>query len=101
MFNATPEEEKWISQYGQVERINDDLPLLPTIDLWDLDMVQDPVSKGQPVTRLVGCLSRGSRKLHPFLPSRGGLLRTAPVCEVHLDLVRVICWKITSTKHLL
>ncbi|KAK3164004.1 hypothetical protein QOZ80_1AG0011290 [Eleusine coracana subsp. coracana] len=38
------EEEKWLSQYGQVERINDDLPLLPTIDLWDWDMVHDPVS---------------------------------------------------------
>ncbi|GJN05684.1 hypothetical protein PR202_ga23337 [Eleusine coracana subsp. coracana] len=85
------EEEKWLSQYGQVERINDDLPLLPTIDLWDWDMVHDPVSvnKGQPLARLVGCLSRNSSKLHPSLPSRGGLLRTAPVCEVHLDIVRV------------
>ncbi|XP_062193831.1 uncharacterized protein LOC133897202 [Phragmites australis] len=88
------EEEKWLSQYGQVERVNDDLPLLPTIDLWDWDMVQDPVSKDQPVARLVGCLSRGSSKLHPSLPARGGLLRTAPVCEVHLDLVHVSTGKL-------
>ncbi|XP_066316110.1 uncharacterized protein [Miscanthus floridulus] len=83
------EEEKWLAQYGQVERLNDDQPLPPTIDIWDWDVVQDHVSKGQPVVRLVGCLSRGSSKLHPSLPARGGLLRTAPVREVHLDLVRV------------
>ncbi|KAK3160471.1 hypothetical protein QOZ80_1BG0059950 [Eleusine coracana subsp. coracana] len=90
------EEEKWLSQYGQVERINDDLPLLPTIDLWDWEMVRHPesVSEGQPLARLVGCLSRSSSKLHPSLPSRGGLLRTAPVCEVHLDIVRVLTGKL-------
>jgi hypothetical protein len=99
VFYASPEEEKWLSQYGQVERINDDLPLLPTIDLWDWDMVQDSVSKGQPVARLVGCLSRGSSKLHPSLPARGGLLRTAPVCEVHLDLVRVSTGKAVWFPH--
>ena len=84
-----PEEEKWLAQYGQVERVNDDAPLLPTIDIWDWYVVQDHVSKGQPVARLVGCLSRGSSKLHPSLPTRGGRLRTASVSEVHLDLVRV------------
>jgi hypothetical protein len=85
----SPEEEKWLAQYGQVERLNDDQPLPPTIDIWDWDVVQGHVSKGQLVVRLVGCLSRGSSKLHPSLPARGGLLRTAPVREVHLDLVRV------------
>ncbi|XP_002457271.1 uncharacterized protein LOC8056554 isoform X1 [Sorghum bicolor] len=88
------EEEKWLAQYGQVERLNDDQPLPPTIDIWDWDVVQDHVSKGQPVVRLVGCLSRGSSKLHPSLPARGGLLRTAPVREVHLDLVRVSTGKL-------
>ncbi|WVZ72451.1 hypothetical protein U9M48_020910 [Paspalum notatum var. saurae] len=88
------EEEKWLAQYGQVERVNDDPPLLPTIDIWDWDVIQDCVSKGQPVARLVGCLSRGSSKLHPSLPARGGLLRTAPVREVHLDLVRVSTGKL-------
>ncbi|KAJ1282412.1 hypothetical protein BS78_03G050000 [Paspalum vaginatum] len=88
------EEEKWLAQYGQVERVNDDPPLLPTIDIWDWDVIQDCVSKGQPVARLVGCLSRGSSKLHPSLPAHGGLLRTAPVREVHLDLVRVSTGKL-------
>ena len=41
---------------GQVERVNDDAPLLPTIDIWDWYVVQDHVSKGQPVARLVGML---------------------------------------------
>ncbi|PUZ58251.1 hypothetical protein GQ55_5G494100 [Panicum hallii var. hallii] len=88
------EEEKWLAQYGQVERVNDDTPLLPTIDIWDWYVVQDHVSKGQPVARLVGCLSRGSSKLHPSLPTRGGRLRTASVSEVHLDLVRVSTGKL-------
>ncbi|RLN23748.1 hypothetical protein C2845_PM07G00220 [Panicum miliaceum] len=88
------EEEKWLAQYGQVERLNDDIPLLPTIDIWDWDVVQDHVSKGQPAARLVGCLSRGSSKLHPSLPTRGGRLRTASVSEVHLDLVRVSTGKL-------
>ncbi|KAL6847999.1 hypothetical protein ACP4OV_022127 [Aristida adscensionis] len=88
------EEEKWLSQYGQVERVNDDLPMPPSIDLWDWDMVKNHVNKGLPVTRLVGCLSRGSSQLHPSLPTRGGLLKTAPVREVHLDLVRVSTGKL-------
>ncbi|KQK02897.1 uncharacterized protein LOC100838676 isoform X4 [Brachypodium distachyon] len=99
------EEEKWLSQYGQVERVNDDIPLLPSVDLWDWHMVTEPVSKGQPMARLVGRLTRGSSKLHPSLPARGGLLRTAPVIEVHLDLVRVSSGKLyrlrnPSRKHL-
>lgn len=88
------EEEKWHAQYGQVERSNDDQHLPPTIDIWDWDVVQDHVNKGQPVVRLVGCLSRGSNKLHPSLPTRGGLVRTAPVREVHLDLVQVSTGKL-------
>ncbi|CAL4958494.1 unnamed protein product [Urochloa decumbens] len=88
------EEEKWLAQYGQVERVNGDLPIPPTIDIWDWYVVQDHVSNGQPVSRLVGCLSRGSSKLHPSLPARGGRLRTASVSEVHLDLVRVSTGKL-------
>ncbi|KQK02891.1 hypothetical protein BRADI_2g04317v3 [Brachypodium distachyon] len=103
--SQTNEEEKWLSQYGQVERVNDDIPLLPSVDLWDWHMVTEPVSKGQPMARLVGRLTRGSSKLHPSLPARGGLLRTAPVIEVHLDLVRVSSGKLyrlrnPSRKHL-
>lgn len=89
IFNVFPDEEKWLAQYGQVERVNDDLPLLPITDIWDWYVVQDNVSNVKPVVRLVGCLSRGSSKLHPSLPAHGGRLRTASVSEVHLDLVRV------------
>uniref|UniRef100_A0A453E2X8 Uncharacterized protein n=1 Tax=Aegilops tauschii subsp. strangulata TaxID=200361 RepID=A0A453E2X8_AEGTS len=74
--------------------VNDELPLFPSVDLWDWHMVTEPDSKGQPMTRLVGRLTRGSSKLHPSLPARGGLLRTAPVREVHLDLVRVSSGKL-------
>ncbi|KAM3347063.1 hypothetical protein ACQJBY_021187 [Aegilops geniculata] len=41
------EEENWLSQYGQVERVNDELPLFPSVDLWDWHMVTEPVSKGK------------------------------------------------------
>lgn len=88
------EEEKWLSQYGQTERVNDGLPLSPSVDLWDWDMITESVSKGQPMSRLVGRLTRGSSTLHPSLPARGRLLRTAPVREVHLDLVRVSTGKL-------
>lgn len=92
--SLSEEEEKWLAQYGQVEQEIDDQPLFPSIDLWDWDMVKESVSKGQPMARLVGRLVKGSSKPHPSLPARGGLLRTAPVHEVHLDLVRVSSGKI-------
>ena len=44
--------------------------------------------KGE-IARLVGKLMKRSAKLHPSVPSGGGILRTAPIREVHLDLVRV------------
>lgn len=93
------EEERWLSQYGQTERVNDGLPLSPSVDLWDWDMVTESVSKGQPMSRLVGRLTRGSSTLHPSLPARGRLLRTAPVREVHLDLVRVSTGKLYRLKN--
>ncbi|KAF0921198.1 hypothetical protein E2562_039310 [Oryza meyeriana var. granulata] len=103
--SLSEEEEKWLAQYGQVEQEIDGQPLFPSIDLWDWDVVKEPVSKGQPMSRLAGRLVKGSSKLHPSLPARGGLLRTAPVHEVHLDLVRVSSGKIyrlrkPSTKYL-
>ncbi|KAG8053314.1 hypothetical protein GUJ93_ZPchr0001g32965 [Zizania palustris] len=88
------DEEKWLAQYGQSEQGIDDQPLLPSIDLWDWDMVTEPLSKGHPMARLVGRLVKGSSRLHPSLPTRGGLLRTASVREVHLDLVRVSSGKL-------
>uniref|UniRef100_A0A0D9UX97 G-patch domain-containing protein n=1 Tax=Leersia perrieri TaxID=77586 RepID=A0A0D9UX97_9ORYZ len=103
--SLSEEEEKWLAQYGQVEQEIDDQPSFTSTDLWDWDMVKEQVSKGRPMTRLVGRLVKGSSKLHPSLPARGGLLRTAPVHEVHLDLVRVSSGKIyrlrnPSRKHL-
>ncbi|OAY68798.1 hypothetical protein ACMD2_17212 [Ananas comosus] len=98
--NATPEEEMWLAQYGQVVRTNDeDLPSFPIVDLWDWEMVREPVSKRHEVARLVGRLVRRSSKLHPSLPAGGGLLRTNPIREVHLDLVRVASGKVYRLKN--
>lgn len=85
------DEETWRSQYGQVVKSDEELaPAFPVVDLWDWTMVTGTRKDGQgQVSRLVGRLLRRSVKLHPSMPSNGGLLKTAPICEVHLDLVRV------------
>ncbi|XP_014498619.1 uncharacterized protein LOC106759793 isoform X1 [Vigna radiata var. radiata] len=85
------DEEKWRAQYGQVTESGKDLVLeVPIVDLWDWEMVtrfkRDEKDK---VARLVGRLVRPSAKQHPSIPSGGGKLRSAPICEAHLDLVRV------------
>jgi hypothetical protein len=68
----------------------------PVVDLWDWALVTGSRKDGKgDAVRLVGRLVRKSVKLHPSMPSGGGLLKTAPICEVHLDLVRV-----TSGLHL-
>ncbi|KAK6795121.1 hypothetical protein RDI58_008574 [Solanum bulbocastanum] len=85
------EEENWRAQYGQVERpVEDSLSHIQAVDLWDWSMVKK-IRKGRKrrVARLVGRLVKPTAKLHPSMPSSGHLLKTAPVCEVHLDLVRV------------
>ncbi|KAL0367547.1 UNVERIFIED_CONTAM: hypothetical protein Sradi_3644800 [Sesamum radiatum] len=46
------------------------------------------------VARLVGRLRKRSSKLHPSVPSGGGILKTAPVCEVHLDMVQMTSGRI-------
>lgn len=72
------------------------MPEFPVVDLWDWALVTGSRKDGKgDVVRLVGRLVRKSVKLHPSMPSGGGLLKTAPICEVHLDLVRV-----TSGLHL-
>ncbi|CAN4088081.1 unnamed protein product [Withania somnifera] len=84
------EEENWLAQYGQVERpVDDSLSHIRAVDLWDWSVVKK-IRKGKKrrVTRLVGRLVKPTAKLHPSMPSSGHLLKTAPVCEVHLDLVR-------------
>ena len=69
---------------------------LPVVDLWDWALVTGSRKDGKgDAVRLVGRLVRKSVKLHPSVPSGGGLLKTAPICEVHIDLVRV-----TSGLHL-
>nr|XP_011464034.1 PREDICTED: uncharacterized protein LOC101311571 isoform X1 [Fragaria vesca subsp. vesca] len=85
------EEENWRAQYGQVVQ-DAELPIPESslISLWEWEMVTKPRNDGKgEVPRLVGRLAKQSAKLHPSLPSGGGLLKTAPICEVHLDLVRV------------
>ncbi|XP_021900872.1 uncharacterized protein LOC110816846 isoform X3 [Carica papaya] len=85
------EEESWQAQYGQVIRSTEEpMPGFPVVDLWDWEMVIGTGNgRKQQVTRLVGRLMKRSTKLHPSVPSGGRLLKTAPICEVHLDLVRV------------
>ncbi|KAK3001992.1 hypothetical protein RJ639_032716 [Escallonia herrerae] len=85
------DEENWRAQYGQVVQSGErPMPAFRVVDLWDWELVTETKRdrKGQ-VARLVGRLVRRSTKLHPSMPSGGGLLKTAPICEAHLDLVRV------------
>ncbi|KAL8140823.1 LOW QUALITY PROTEIN: hypothetical protein V2J09_006844 [Rumex salicifolius] len=83
------EEENWRAQYGQVVPTEEETtPEVSTVDIWDWGVIREP-EKEIPVARLVGRLVKPSAKLHPSMPSGGGWLRTAPICEVHLDLVRV------------
>ncbi|XP_043725062.1 RNA-binding protein 5 isoform X1 [Telopea speciosissima] len=88
---ASCDEENWRAQYGQVvtSREEDVLPFR-AVDLWDWAMVKETVRKKKhQVARLVGRLVKPSMKLHPSLPSSGGILKTSAICEVHFDLVRV------------
>ncbi|XP_072998345.1 uncharacterized protein [Typha latifolia] len=93
--NVSSEEESWLAQYGQVARLNNEIPIsFPTVDLWDWEKVTGPVKRRNQEARLVGRLVRRSTKLHPCLPAGGGLLKTAAITEVHLDLVRVASGKV-------
>ncbi|TKY73533.1 RNA-binding protein 5-A [Spatholobus suberectus] len=85
------DEEKWRAQYGQVTESGKDLVSeVPIVDLWDWEIVTGSKRDGKDkVARLVGRLVKPSAKQHPSIPSGGGKLRSAPICEAHLDLVRV------------
>ncbi|KAI5674006.1 hypothetical protein M9H77_14370 [Catharanthus roseus] len=85
------EEENWLAQYGQVTEQNEEsVSNIQVIDLWDWEMVREATKNTKvSVSKLVGRLVKGSSKLHPSLPSSGSRLKTASICEVHLDLVRV------------
>ncbi|XP_043725063.1 SUPPRESSOR OF ABI3-5 isoform X2 [Telopea speciosissima] len=88
---ASCDEENWRAQYGQVvtSREEDVLPFR-AVDLWDWAMVKETVRKKKhQVARLVGRLVKPSMKLHPSLPSSGGILKTSAICEVHFDLCKI------------
>ncbi|KAK4437287.1 hypothetical protein Salat_0062600 [Sesamum alatum] len=90
------EEENWRAQYGQVSQLDEEwMSDLQAVDLWDWALVRGTKKDGKTeVARLVGRLRKRSSKLHPSVPSGGGILKTAPVCEVHLDMVRVTSGRI-------
>ncbi|KAJ1385064.1 G-patch domain [Sesbania bispinosa] len=83
------DEEKWRAQYGQVIESGKDLVSeSPIVDLWDWEMVRGSKKDGKDkAARLVGRLVKQSAKRHPSIPCGGGKVRSAPICEVHLDLV--------------
>ncbi|CAB80131.1 hypothetical protein [Arabidopsis thaliana] len=85
------EEERWLAQYGQViESPGKTLPEIPSVDLWDWKLVcETREADNEQVARLVGRLVRQSANLHPSVVSGGTLLKTAPICEARLHLVRV------------
>ncbi|XP_030937928.1 uncharacterized protein LOC115963168 isoform X4 [Quercus lobata] len=85
---ASWDEENWRAQYGQVIKSGEEpMPEFEVVDLWDWEKVTGTRKDGKgEVVRLVGRLVRRSAKCHPSMPSGGGLLKTAPICEVHLDL---------------
>lgn len=89
--DASRDEENWRAQYGQVVHSREEpVPGFHAVDLWDWEMVKGSrkVGKGQEA-RLAGQLVKRSAKSHPSMPSSCSRFRTAPICEVHLDLVRV------------
>ncbi|GMP33826.1 hypothetical protein CsSME_00006972 [Camellia sinensis var. sinensis] len=80
------EEGEWIPD--EDHGVNDSSETISDEDLWDWSIVTRTRKDGKnQVARLVGRLVRQCARLHPSMPSGGGLLKTAPICEVHLDLV--------------
>ncbi|KAL1568248.1 hypothetical protein AAHA92_03640 [Salvia divinorum] len=93
---TSEEEENWRAQYGQISRPEEEwMSCVEMVDLWDWALVRGTKKDGKTeVFRLVGRLRKPSSKLHPSVPSGGGILKTAPVCEAHLDMVRVTSGRI-------
>lgn len=83
----------WRAQYGQAVHLDKEIiPDYPVVDLWDWSMVTETKKNRKRrirICRLVGRLVKRSSKLHPSVPTSGRVLKTAPICEVHLNLVRV------------
>lgn len=98
--DASIDEENWLAQYGQVVRATDEglLPF-PIIDIWDWEMFTETAKKGHKVAKLSGRLANHSTKFHPSVPAGSGRLKTASICDVHLDLVRVASGKVYRLRH--
>ncbi|GAB2221230.1 hypothetical protein Droror1_Dr00012402 [Drosera rotundifolia] len=90
------DEENWRAQYGQVTRDEEEpLPESQVVKLWDWALIRERKRDGKSeVIRLVGQVVEPSTKLHPSMSSSGVHLKTAPICEVNLDLVRVKSGKV-------
>ncbi|XP_008464536.2 uncharacterized protein LOC103502387 isoform X3 [Cucumis melo] len=103
---VSTDEDNWMAQYGQVTNYEEAIPKLSVVDIWDWSTVSESKTGGKgKVMRLVGRLAKKSAKLHPSVSSNGTLFKTAPISEVHLDLVRVATGRIyklhsASKKHL-
>ncbi|KAI3512893.1 hypothetical protein L1887_20215 [Cichorium endivia] len=94
------DEEMWRAQYGQTIHSDKELvPDFPVVDLWDWSMVMVTKKRKKRICRLVGRLIKKSTKLHPSMPSNGRLLKTAPISEVHLDLVRVTSGRVYKLRN--
>ena len=88
--DASWDEENWKAQYGQVATLDDEgIPSFATVDLWDWEIVKEHTKKRHQIAKLIGRLVRRSSKLHPSVPAGGGVLKTAAIRAVHLDLVGV------------
>ncbi|KAG1342844.1 hypothetical protein COCNU_05G010730 [Cocos nucifera] len=93
--DASWDEENWKAQYGQVATFDDEgLPSFPAVDLWDWEIVKEHTKKSHQIAKLIGRLVRRSSKLHPSVSAGGGVLKTAAVRAVHLDLVGVASGKV-------
>ncbi|GLJ20483.1 hypothetical protein SUGI_0372720 [Cryptomeria japonica] len=85
------DEENWRAQYGQVVRSREqDNISLSALDLWEWSLILECMKgkKGESA-RLIGRIAPRNKILHPSIQGGGSLLKTAAICEVHLDLVRV------------
>ncbi|CAI9112613.1 OLC1v1013081C1 [Oldenlandia corymbosa var. corymbosa] len=85
------EEENWLAQYGQVTEATEISDLdAQIVDLWDWEIIRENRKDGKTmVVRLVGRLVKSLSKLHPSVSSGRVRLKTAPICEAHLDLISV------------
>ncbi|KAI4365930.1 hypothetical protein MLD38_021867 [Melastoma candidum] len=91
-METLPDEDRWRSQYGQATSSPQDVVLdVPVIDLWDWKIVRDG---GDQVYKLVGRLVKPSARPHPSISGCSQYFKTAPVYQVHEDLVRVKTGKI-------